>query len=125
MEPGDSVVRNACRTGEAVPAPPALLASHTVCIFYGVLFVTSSMCVYVFCAGFLCSPSQPPFYSENVSVMYDLIQTAPLRFPSFLGEDTRSILIGVSPSERLLLLGPYANVATTTTTNPPITVIGC
>ena len=38
---------------------------------------------------------QPPFYSENVSTMYELIQTAPLRFPSFLKEDTRSVLASV------------------------------
>jgi serum/glucocorticoid-regulated kinase 2 len=37
----------------------------------------------------------PPFYSENVSTMYDLIQSAPLRFPSFLKEETRSVLTGV------------------------------
>jgi hypothetical protein len=41
------------------------------------------------------SPLQPPFYSENVNTMYELIQTAPLRFPSFLKEETRSVLTGV------------------------------
>ena len=38
---------------------------------------------------------QPPFYSENVATMYSLIQTAPLRFPSILKEDARSVLTGV------------------------------
>lgn len=46
----------------------------------------------------------PPFYSENVNTMYDLIQTAPLRFPSFLKTNTRSVLTGLicrDPESRL------------------------
>lgn len=47
---------------------------------------------------------QPPFYSENVSTMYNLIQTAPLRFPSILKDDARSLLTGLicrDPATRL------------------------
>eukprot|EP00499_Haloplacidia_sp_CaronLabIsolate_P008876 CAMPEP_0196781486 /NCGR_PEP_ID=MMETSP1104-20130614/9675_1 /TAXON_ID=33652 /ORGANISM="Cafeteria sp., Strain Caron Lab Isolate" /LENGTH=545 /DNA_ID=CAMNT_0042151719 /DNA_START=50 /DNA_END=1687 /DNA_ORIENTATION=+ len=37
----------------------------------------------------------PPFYSENVNLMYELIKRAELRFPSFLSSQARHLLTGL------------------------------
>lgn len=45
----------------------------------------------------------PPFYSENVNVMYELIQKAQLRIPSFVSADARTLLVKLlkrDPRER-------------------------
>ena len=38
----------------------------------------------------------PPFYSQNVNEMYHKIQHGILRFPPFLGEECKSLIIGVT-----------------------------
>jgi len=46
----------------------------------------------------------PPFYSENVNTMYQKILTAPLRFPTHLSPDAKSLLemlLQRDPSKRL------------------------
>ena len=46
----------------------------------------------------------PPFYSENVNLMYELIQKADLRIPSFVQYDARDLLrklLVVDPAQRL------------------------
>lgn len=46
----------------------------------------------------------PPFYSENVHKMYDLIQNAPLRIPSWLSYEANTFIKGLlqrNPVERL------------------------
>jgi len=37
----------------------------------------------------------PPFYSENMNEMYELILKAPLKFPSFVPSDAQSLLKGL------------------------------
>ena len=37
----------------------------------------------------------PPFYSQNVGVMYQKVLNSPLNFPSFLSEDCKSFLKGL------------------------------
>eukprot|EP01111_Echinosteliopsis_oligospora_P001109 TRINITY_DN1149_c0_g1_i1.p1 TRINITY_DN1149_c0_g1~~TRINITY_DN1149_c0_g1_i1.p1 ORF type:complete len:463 (-),score=105.15 TRINITY_DN1149_c0_g1_i1:116-1378(-) len=46
----------------------------------------------------------PPFYAQNVNVMYQKILGSELRFPSFISEDAKSILEGLlirEPADRL------------------------
>lgn len=46
----------------------------------------------------------PPFYDENVNLMYQRILHDPLRFPDEMGADARSIMTGLlqrDPSRRL------------------------
>lgn len=46
----------------------------------------------------------PPFYSRNVNEMYDKIQHGVLKFPPFLSEDCRSVIVQLlvrDPAERL------------------------
>ena len=46
----------------------------------------------------------PPFYSQNVNEMYSKIQHGVLRFPPFLSEDCKSIIVGLlhrDPTKRL------------------------
>ena len=38
---------------------------------------------------------QPPFYSQNVNVMYEKILQAELKFPPYLSAEARSLLLGV------------------------------
>lgn len=47
----------------------------------------------------------PPFYSENVSEMYELILKAPLRFPNFVPPDAQSLLRGLLEREEFKRLG--------------------
>jgi len=46
----------------------------------------------------------PPFYSENMNEMYELILNSPLKFPSFVPSDAQSLLKGLlekNPEKRL------------------------
>lgn len=46
----------------------------------------------------------PPFYSQNVNEMYNKIQHGVLRFPPFLSEECKSIIVGLlnrDPTKRL------------------------
>ena len=46
----------------------------------------------------------PPFYTQNVTEMYDLILNKPLKYPSFFSADLRSLLSGLlerDPSKRI------------------------
>merc|ERR1711966_242898 len=46
----------------------------------------------------------PPFYSENINLMYELIQKAELRIPSFVAGKARDLLIKLlvrNPKDRL------------------------
>jgi len=46
----------------------------------------------------------PPFYSENMNEMYELILNSPLKFPSFVPSDAQSLLKGLlekDPEKRL------------------------
>lgn len=46
----------------------------------------------------------PPFYSQNVNEMYSKIQHGVLRFPPFLSQDCKTLIVGLlnrKPSERL------------------------
>ena len=46
----------------------------------------------------------PPFYSQNVNEMYNKIQHGVLRFPPFLTEDCKSLIVGLlhrDPTKRL------------------------
>jgi len=46
----------------------------------------------------------PPFYSENINEMYELILKTPLKFPSFVPSDAQSLLKGLlerDPGKRL------------------------
>lgn len=47
----------------------------------------------------------PPFYSENVSEMYELILKAPLKFPSFVPPEAQSLLRGLLDREEFKRLG--------------------
>jgi serine/threonine protein kinase len=46
----------------------------------------------------------PPFYSQNVHEMYQLIKNAPLRFPPRLSREARQLITGLlkrDPTKRL------------------------
>ncbi|KAL9647912.1 hypothetical protein ABK040_008183 [Willaertia magna] len=47
----------------------------------------------------------PPFYSENINEMYELILKAPLKFPSFIDSDAQSLLKGLLEREEFKRLG--------------------
>jgi serine/threonine protein kinase len=47
----------------------------------------------------------PPFYSENMNDMYELILKAPLKFPSFVPEDAQSLLNGLLERDESKRLG--------------------
>jgi len=44
--------------------------------------------------------SQPPFYSQNVNIMYQKILHGELRFPTYISEDAVNLLEGVRLCER-------------------------
>jgi len=47
----------------------------------------------------------PPFYSENINEMYELILKAPLKFPNFVPADAQSLLRGLLEREEFKRLG--------------------
>ena len=47
----------------------------------------------------------PPFYSENINEMYELILKAPLKFPQFIPPDAQSLLRGLLEREEFKRLG--------------------
>lgn len=47
----------------------------------------------------------PPFYSENINEMYELILKAPLKFPSFVPSDAQSLLKGLLERDEAKRLG--------------------
>jgi len=47
----------------------------------------------------------PPFYSENMNEMYELILKAPLKFPSFVPDDAQSLLNGLLERDESKRLG--------------------
>lgn len=47
----------------------------------------------------------PPFYSENINEMYELILKAPLKFPSSVPADAQSLLKGLLDREEYKRLG--------------------
>ncbi|KAF0972041.1 hypothetical protein FDP41_009737 [Naegleria fowleri] len=47
----------------------------------------------------------PPFYSENINEMYELILKAPLKFPNFIPADAQSLLRGLLEREEFKRLG--------------------
>jgi len=47
----------------------------------------------------------PPFYSENMNEMYELILKAPLKFPSFVPPDAQSLLRGLLERDETKRLG--------------------
>jgi serine/threonine protein kinase len=47
----------------------------------------------------------PPFYSENINEMYELILKAPLKFPNFVPSDAQSLLRGLLEREEFKRLG--------------------
>jgi len=53
----------------------------------------------------------PPFYSQNVNEMYNLIQHGVLRFPPFLTEPCKALIIGFLNRDPKKRLGSIADVA--------------
>jgi len=47
----------------------------------------------------------PPFYSENMNEMYELILKAPLKFPSFVPDEAQSLLNGLLERDESKRLG--------------------
>jgi serine/threonine protein kinase len=47
----------------------------------------------------------PPFYSENINEMYELILKAPLKFPSFVPSEAQSLLKGLLERDEAKRLG--------------------
>jgi len=47
----------------------------------------------------------PPFYSENINEMYELILKAPLKFPSFVSSEAQSLLKGLLERDEAKRLG--------------------
>jgi len=47
----------------------------------------------------------PPFYSENINEMYELILKAPLKFPNFVPAEAQSLLRGLLEREEFKRLG--------------------
>jgi serine/threonine protein kinase len=47
----------------------------------------------------------PPFYSENMNEMYELILKSPLKFPSFVPDDAISLLNGLLERDESKRLG--------------------
>ena len=47
----------------------------------------------------------PPFYSENINEMYELILKAPLKFPHFIPPEAQSLLKGLLEREEFKRLG--------------------
>jgi len=47
----------------------------------------------------------PPFYSENMNEMYELILKAPLKFPSFVPNEAQSLLKGLLERDETKRLG--------------------
>lgn len=55
----------------------------------------------------------PPFYSQNVNEMYQKIQQGVLRFPPFLSEECKSLIVGLlnrKPDERLGSVNDFDDV---------------
>jgi len=53
----------------------------------------------------------PPFYSQNVNEMYNLIQHGVLRFPPFLSENCKSLIVGFLNRDPKKRLGSNQDVA--------------
>jgi len=60
----------------------------------------------------------PPFYSENINEMYELILKAPLKFPSFVPADAQQLLRGLLEREEFKRLGAGPKDAQEIKTHP-------
>jgi len=52
----------------------------------------------------------PPFYSQNVNEMYNKIQHGVLRFPPFLSEECKSLIVGLLNRDPTKRLGSHNDV---------------
>lgn len=52
----------------------------------------------------------PPFYSQNVNEMYNKIQHGVLRFPPFLSENCKSLIVGLLNRDPKKRLGSTADI---------------